>query len=223
MWRDNNCKFLILLLLAVCIAGCSFLTRTPQVQTKYVLSKLNCAAALKSGGPGIIVASPRGPSFITGNNIIFAKSANIRAAYKYSSWALPFSDQLAEMLTRDLECSGAFRMVTHTSPGARAQYLLNTELNDLYHDASAQPGKIVISARFEILDLPTREILASHLSQIEVPVEQPNAQAAVSAYDAAVLQLLNEVREWVISASVNSARTNVTRSETTIRNEESTH
>ena len=181
-------------LLSFSLFACSIVSRSSHVQTKFVLTKESCQTHLDASKPAIILANVRGTQSLSGTSIVFSKSGNTRAPYKYSSWAQPFSEQFLELLTRELECSGAFSSVTHLSPGTKADLLLNTEIVELVHDAASTPSKVQLSIRSELIHLPTRKIALSHLSQIEVPLEEVTAAGAVRAFDAAVKRAVVEQR-----------------------------
>jgi len=99
------------------------------------------------------------------------------------TWTERPGSRLTELLLRRLHARSSFRSVTATSAGAKGDLVLNTRLEEIYHDASASPGSVRIEMSAELVDRVQHAIVAQHTFAQSAPAGGDTAPAAVVAFD----------------------------------------
>ena len=117
---------------------------------------------------------------------------------------MPPSRRLATLLTERLRRSGAFASVTTATGGARGALVLDTQLDEIYHDAATHPGAAKISLTATLSDPAQRIVAGQHRFSASAPVPTPDAAGAVQAFDVALGPLLDDVVAWAGQTAARS-------------------
>jgi ABC-type uncharacterized transport system auxiliary subunit len=96
--------------------------------------------------------------------------------------------------------------VSATSAAAKGDLVLNTRLEEIYHDASASPGTARIEMSAELEDRVQHAIVAQRSFAQSAPTGGDTAPAAVVAFDRAVTTLLDEESAWVEDMTARPAQ-----------------
>ena len=88
-----------------------------------------------------------------------------------------------------------------TTAGVKGDLVLNTRLEEFYHDTHANPGSVRIEVSAELVDTTGRTIVAQRRFAQNVPAAGENAHAAVAAFNRATAALLDEMSAWVEGAA----------------------
>lgn len=193
--------------LATGLAGCMSIPDVPPREF-YVLDDLAKPDAPTPGtGTGrVLLVNPASASpFYDTQHLVFSRAPGQRAYYQFAGWTERPARRLSELLTRRLEAHGGFRSVASTTAGIRGDVVLNTRLEEFYHDAGANPGSVRIEVSAEIVDLGARTLVSRRSFAQSAPVAGGNAQAAVAAFNQAATALLGEISAWVASVSTRPA------------------
>jgi cholesterol transport system auxiliary component len=159
------------------------------------------AASAATSEATLLVAPTVATAFYDTQEIVFSRSTGTREYYRFSSWTEPPSRALASMLVARLEQGGAFRNVVPATSGARSSLLLHTQLEELYHDATAPPGVARVTLAAELSDPAKGALLGRRTFTATAPAASYDADGAVSACRQAVATLLDEVVAWVVVTS----------------------
>ncbi len=138
--------------------------------------------------------------FIDSRRIVFSKRNGQVGYYQLSSWTETPAREFGDALLLALEESGMFQSVTRSTSGAIADYQLNGELLDCSHNLKTEEHNIELSLRVEILEMSSRNIIASRVFSIKTPVGADQVSAVVHGFSLASSQLLQEVVNWIDEA-----------------------
>jgi len=189
------------------LAGCMSFQDVPPREF-YVLDDLAKASAAKPaarGGRVLLVSAASASPFYDTQNLVFSRAPGQRAYYQFAGWTERPGRRLNELLVRRLEARGGFKSVAATTAGVKGDLVLNTRLEEFYHDAAASPGSVRIEVSVELVDYAGRTIVAQRRFAQSAPAAGENAQAAVAAFNRAMTALLDEMSAWIEGAAAQPA------------------
>jgi ABC-type uncharacterized transport system auxiliary subunit len=169
--------------LALLLAGC--LSPQPHAPERFfVLAPAE--APVRYAGPAVAVAQTSAASFYGGAQIVYSDSPGTRSRYRYSFWTEPPQAVVhAQLESRLGDGLGAPRLV------------LETHLQELYHDAGAAPGVVRLTVQARLESLPGRELVGQRSFSRSVPASEFNAAGAVAAMRKALGGVLDDIVAWV--------------------------
>jgi cholesterol transport system auxiliary component len=185
------------------LAGCLPSPANVPPQQYYVLSDLAKPAPAQRPAPAgrALLVNPTVTSpFYDTQSLVYSRTAGQRSYYQFASWTERPGRRFSELLMRRLEARGAFASVASTTAGVRGDVIVNTRLDELYQDASASPGRVVVEVMAEIVDYTERTVVARRRFSQSVATGGDNAAAAVAAFNQATTSLLDEASAWVETA-----------------------
>jgi ABC-type uncharacterized transport system auxiliary subunit len=83
-----------------------------------------------------------------------------------------------------------------TTSGIKGDLILHTRLEELYHDASVNPGMVNVSVTAELVDGRGRLLDERRRFARSAQAASANASGAVDAANRAVSQVLDEIAAW---------------------------
>lgn len=187
----------LLALVGGCISGADLPARD-----FYVLEDAGSAAPAKSTARvnrTLLIAPVAVSAFYDTQSVAFSRTAGQRAYYQFASWTERPGRRLGELLVRRLEMRGGFTSVALTTAGVRGDLILNTRLDELFHDVPSASVRIELAA--ELVDRRDRSVSARRRFTQAAPVSNENAAAAAAAFNRATGILLDEVARWVEEAA----------------------
>ena len=190
------------------LAGCMSLAKLPP-REYYVLNDLGTAAVSMHGEQNdraLLISETSVSPFYDTQSLVFSRAPGQRAYYQFAAWTERPGSRLTELLLRRLHARGSFRSVSATSAGAKGDLVLNTRLEEIYHDASASPGSVRIELSAELVDRVQHAIVAQHSFAQSAPTGGDTAPAAVVAFDRALTTLLDEESAWVEDMAARPAQ-----------------
>ena len=181
------------------LAGCMSFQDVPP-REYYVLDDLAKASASTPAAQAgrVLLVSPASASpFYDTQNLVFSRSPGQRAYYQFAGWTERPGHRINELLTRRLEARGSFKSVAATTAGVKGDFVLNTRLEEFYHDTVPNPGSVRVEVSAELVDYAARTIVAQRRFAQSVTATGENAQAAVAAFNRATTTLLDEMSAWI--------------------------
>jgi len=185
------------------LAGCLSFQDVPP-REHFVLDDLAKADTSRAAAPAgrvLLVSAASASPFYDTQNLVFSRAVGQRAYYQFAGWTERPGRRLNELLMRRLEARGGFKSVVATTAGVRGDLVLNTRLEEFYHDTGANPGSVRIVVSAELVDYAGRTIVAQRRFAQSVPGAGENAQGAVAAFNRATTALLDEMSAWIESAA----------------------
>jgi ABC-type uncharacterized transport system auxiliary subunit len=142
----------------------------------------------------VIVAMPSlgiGDTFA----MAYSRAPQQRALYQNASWADRPSNRVVQLLVRRVDARAAFAAVAELGSGVGGDLALNVTVDELLHDTAAARGRLELTV--ELIDRPTRSLIARRRFTAEAPVAQENARGAVEALSRALTSVLDELVPWL--------------------------
>ena len=123
--------------------------------------------------------------------------------YADTAWADRVPDLVQASLVQAFQNSGRIDAVASDSDGARADYILSTDLLD-FEARYDQPDGIpvaVVRIGVKLIGVLKRNIAGSFEAVEEVPASQNSVEAAVAALDEALGRALAKIVAWALDTS----------------------
>jgi cholesterol transport system auxiliary component len=147
----------------------------------------------------VLVNSPQAQSGFDTRRIAYTRTPLSLDYYTRSVWADNPARMLDSLIVRALEKSGAFRAVVSASTSVVADVRLDTTIVRLQHEFYQQPSQVRLTVRAKLLDLGTREVLATRLFEVIEPAPSEDARGGVQAANRAVGRMLEDLTDFVIA------------------------
>ena len=172
----------MLLTMALLVAACSAVDRDAD---RYFV--LDAAAPAGAAGPGaaVVVAPTAAAGFYDTQDIVYSPAAGVRAYYRYNHW----TERPQRVVLRGLQQ----RLPPAAAPGAP---VLETRLDELYHDAAQRPGVVRVALSAQLLDPVSRSVLARRSFSASAPAASYDAAGAVAGMRQALGPVLDDVAAW---------------------------
>jgi len=174
-------------LLAVCVAACSL--PGPREPDRYFLLDAGLAQEAKPR-TAVAVTPTSASSFYDTQEIAFSRAPGTRAYYQFNRWTDRPQRAIHAQLASRFEAGGA-----------KSPLRLDTHLEEIYHDASEQPGTARITIAAELADSASRAVLARRTFTRSAPAASYDAPGAVRGFNQALAALLGDIEGWVEAES----------------------
>lgn len=208
--RDRGMFFrrLLTMAAAVPLAACALMSAgTGPAPRLFTLTAAHPAASDAEPAPQIEVDEFSAPAAIDTTRIVRQSGENEIAYYADARWADRAPRMIQSLMVETLENSGRFGAVSARGAGVRAAYELMGDIRQ-FATVPADDGRdrvrVDIFARLVRED--ERTIVASKSFSASVPVSGSGMSPIVSAYDAALREVLDSIALWASAEAVRAAR-----------------
>jgi cholesterol transport system auxiliary component len=178
------------------LAGCVGNGNVPAMQY-YVLGGESDAARVRPAsqrGQVLLVQPTSSAAFYDTQRLAFSRTPGQRAYYQFAAWTERPGRAFGERLLQRLDA-------VSTTSGVRGDLVLLTRLEELYHDASTEPGAARVAVSAELVDAAGRLVGEPRRFVRSVPARAANAAAAVDAANRALAEVLDEIAAWMREAA----------------------
>lgn len=124
-------------------------------------------------------------SFYDTQEIVYSRAPGTRAFYQFNRWT--------ERPQRAIHAGLASRFALNT---VKSRRVLNTQLDEIYHDAAQPPGTARITLTAQLVDAASRKVLARRVFTASAPAASYDAPGAVRGFAQALGSLLDEIVSW---------------------------
>jgi len=188
---------------AAALTGCVSLgdsSDTPAA-VYYVLNDTAPAAAAPAVQPPTTVTTLRVLDTTTGSfydteRLVFSRSADTRGHYQFARWTERPGKRFADLLRTRLDHQGIWN-VSAGDGHVGADWLLDTELIEFYHDAASNPGQLRLVLRADLVDTRQRKLLGRRVFEQQVALASYDAAGAAQASSQAVSHVLDDLTAWL--------------------------
>jgi cholesterol transport system auxiliary component len=186
---------------SVLLGGCVSLGNSSDTPAAvyYVLNDVAPAAAplppAVDTAPSLRVLDTTTGSFYDTDQLVFSRSADTRGLYQFARWTERPGKRFAELMRTRLERQGGWNVASGSY--VRADWLLDTELVEFYHDAASDPGQVRLVLRANLIDIKQRKLLGQRVFEQQVPLANYDAAAAAQASSQAVGRVLDDLTGWL--------------------------
>lgn len=160
-------------------------------------------------GPGIdkvlLIASGAMPGLYDSDRMIFSADGRSRSYFQFGYWSERPAQSLLLLAEARLVNAQRFRTVASSISGVRGDLLLSLRLEELYLDASVDPGQVRLAMSAELLDWRERKLLSRRSFRQSVDVSPRDAPDLALAASQAVGQVLDELAAWVVAGAAKAA------------------
>jgi cholesterol transport system auxiliary component len=188
---------------SVLLGGCVSLGNSSDAPAAvyYVLNDATPTAAPLSPAAGktprLRVLDTTSGSFYDTEQLVFSRSADTRGQYQFARWTERPGKRFAELMRTRLERQGGWNVSSDSY--VRADWLLDTELVELYHDAASEPGQARLVLRASLIDIKQRKLLGQRVFEQQVALASYDAAGAAQASSQAVGRVLDDLSRWLAS------------------------
>ena len=194
---------LLLAALPWALAGCTLGSSSPR-RDFYLLRDAHAQAAAPPG-PAIdkvlLIASSAMPGLYDSDRMVFSADGRSRSYFQFGYWSERPAQSLLLLAEARLVNAQHFRAVASSTSGVRGDLLLSLRLEELYLDASLDPGQVQLAVSAELLDWRERRLLARHSFRHTVAVSPRDAPDLALAGSQAVGRVLDELVVWVMASA----------------------
>ena len=194
---------LILLAASTVLSGCLNLgdaSKAPAV-VYYVLNDAGPAAPAAPVAPlptpTLRVLDTTTGNFYDTDQLVFSRSPDTRGLYQFARWTERPGKRFADLMRARLDRQGGWNV--SVGGYVRADWLLDTELVEFYHDAVSEPGQVRLVLRADVVDIKQRKLLGHRVFEQQVPLARYDAAAAAQASSLAVGHMLDDLSVWLAS------------------------
>lgn len=193
----------IILLVVVMLTGCVNLGGETRPSTTYILLDTQSApVAITPQAQTLMVATMRSTGFDDNDKLVFARSANTRSVYQLARWSERPSSRLNELLFSRLINSRVYANIVPDDSDVTADRLLTADLLSFYHDASTQPGQVIVRMRVTLYDNLQHVLISQRIFEQVVALKTYDAAGAATAFNLASTALLNDIVAWLAQPAV---------------------
>jgi len=153
-----------------------------------------------------VVALPTAAPGFDSTRMVYLRQPQMLQAYAFAEWVDTPARLIGPLLVRALQRTGAFRAVLQAPSSATGALRLETELVRLQHDHTRSPSEVRLSLRTVLLDIATRQPLATREFYARVPASSDDPAGAVAATSTATRQLLAELSNYVATLASRMRR-----------------
>ena len=184
------------------LAGCT-LGSSPR-RDFYLLRDAN-AQAPAPPGPAIdkvlLIASGAMPGLYDSDRMVFSADGRSRSYFQFGYWSERPAQSLLLLAETRLVNAQRFRTVASSTSGVRGDLLLSLRLEELYLDASLDPGQVRLALSAELVDWRERKLVARRSFRQSVAVSPRDAPDLALAGSQAVGLALDELVAWVVASA----------------------
>lgn len=135
-------------------------------------------------------------SFYDTDRLVFSRSADTRGHYQFARWTERPGRRFADLMRARLDHQGGWN-VSAGDGHVRADWLLDTELVEFYHDAASNPGQVRLVLRADLVDTRQRKLLGRRVFEQQVALASYDAAGAAQASSQAVSRVLDDLTGWL--------------------------
>lgn len=174
------------------VAGCVGSNNVPALQY-YVLADAGSAPRPRHAGAlaRVVLLQPTSVNaFYDTQRLVYSRGEGQRAYYQFAAWTNRPGQAFGDLLSRRL---GA----PFTTSGAKGDLILQTHIEEIYHDASSAHGSVRIVVSAQLVDAASRRAGERRRFSSSAPAAENNAAAAVAAANRATAQVLDDIAAWL--------------------------
>ncbi|MGD9945021.1 MAG: ABC-type transport auxiliary lipoprotein family protein [Burkholderiaceae bacterium] len=188
-------------LLGLAAGGCTNLRGDVPAHVYYELD--DQAQPQRDAGPRVerrlLVTGTAGSTLYDSVGLAYSRAPGARSYYQFASWSEAPAQRVMRLAQRRLAALGVFQDVAGVTSAVRGDWLLELQLDQMYHDDLSPPGNARIDVFAELVDWRERRALARRPFSVREPLAQENAAAAAAAFNRALTRLLDELADWVLT------------------------
>jgi len=140
--------------------------------------------------------------FINSSRIIFSDQPGLRGSYQFANWVDNYPKRFNTILVNQIEASDVFNSVASVSSLTLADYQLNTEIQDVYHDLDSGSEKVILKVSAEVVSSSDRTLIARKTFEVASDEKDLNVEGTVSGYEDVTSEAIKEIILWLSNPEI---------------------
>jgi len=159
-------------------------------------AELDRTPAAQSASLTLAVNAPRAAPGYDSPRMVYVRKAYELESFAKNQWVDTPARMLAPLLVRALEGSGKFRAVVQAPSPVAADLRLDTEIVRLQQEFIAQPSRVRLTLRAQLIDVKSARVLASREFDVVEDAASEDPYGGVIAANRAVRRALAELVDF---------------------------
>lgn len=155
----------------------------------------------------LLVERPRAGETLSAPNLLVMPSPGVYEVFPAARWRDPPPALVGTLLLESFEQSGRIVGVDRASSGVNTDFVLASELRAFQIEIVDGTARAKVSLHVKLLGYADNRIVAARSFTTTAPAAAQDAASAAKAIEAALAQLLPEVRDWAFVAGEASHKT----------------
>ncbi|MEO7916345.1 MAG: ABC-type transport auxiliary lipoprotein family protein [Dokdonella sp.] len=152
------------------------------------------------------VQQPYAGETLSTPNLLVMPSPSVYQVFPAARWRDPPPALVGTLLLQTFEQSGRIVGVDRASSGVNTDFVLASELRDFEIELIGGAPRAKVTLHVKLLGYADNRIVASKTFETVAPAATQDAASASQAIEAALTQLLPQVRDWTFSAADHAYR-----------------
>ncbi len=200
--RTAHAKAITLLaLLALPLSGCAVLGGASEYAIYAPQPQIADPSARTVVAWQLQVQEPYAGETLTAPNLLVMPTPAVYEVFPAARWRDPPPALVGTLLLQAFEQSGRIVGVDRAASGVNADFVLSSELRDFQIELAGGTPHAKISLHARLLGFADNRIVAARTFEATAPAAAQDAASAAQAIEAALAQLLPQVRDWTFDVA----------------------
>ncbi|WP_431859356.1 ABC-type transport auxiliary lipoprotein family protein [Azospirillum sp.] len=195
-------RFGLLAALTLALGACAGALSSPPAKLYTLNPATQADPSLPQAGFQLLVETPVAGAGLDTQRIAVEKSATAIDYLSESAWTDRAPAMIQGLIVQSFEDSRKIVSVGRDSVGLRSDFVLRSELRDFEAEYStpgaANPDRVHVRIAAKLVGMPRRTIEAGETFEAIVPIRDPGVQGVVTAFDAALRQVMERMVAWTL-------------------------
>jgi ABC-type uncharacterized transport system auxiliary subunit len=145
------------------------------------------------------------PGLYDSDRMVFSADGQSRSYFQFGYWSERPAQALQVLAEARLARTQRFREVVLSTSGVRGDLLLTLRLDELYLDASVDPGLVRLVLSAELVDWRSRKLLGRRVFRQSAAAKPSDAGGVAQAASVAVAVMLGELVDFAAASAAAAA------------------
>ena len=196
----------LLALLALPMAGCAFLGGASEYAIYAPQPQIAAPSEHSIVAWQLQVQEPYAGETLTAPNLLVMPTSAVYEVFPAARWRDPPPALVGTLLLQAFEQSGRIVGVDRAASGVNTDFVLSSELRDFQIELASGAPVAKVSLHARLLGFADNRIVAARTFEATAPAAAQDAASASKAIEAALVQLLPQVRDWTFDAAEQAWR-----------------
>jgi cholesterol transport system auxiliary component len=189
--------------LGAVLAGCGFSggQRTDFHLLRDPGAGVGAAAPAARSVKVLMLAAGATPTLYDTDRMVFSADGRSRSYFQFGYWSERPAQSILMLAQARLAEAQHFREVVLSSSGVRGELLLTLRLDELYLDATLDPGQVHLVLNAELLDWRNRKLLARRAFRQSAAATTNTHTGVAQAASQALGVLLGDLVDWAAASA----------------------
>lgn len=178
----NNMKLLLFILVSIFFTGCSFKQTTLEIN-RYAIDFKSNMSTFENSSKSIYIETPDMNKSFNTNSILYTLKPHLFEEYAKNRWINLPSNMIHNYLVEAVESSDLYKVVLQKRSSIAFDYILKTNVVNLYHQVENTNSYAVLKIRFDLVS--KEKLLETYSYDKRILCETTNAYGFVMAINKA--------------------------------------